>query len=347
MRFLTTAHRAQRTAWQAAVEVSGALGIPGVPDMSALGSTNHVYLLDEPPLVFNVAPAGRDEDDLTNRLSAARILADLGVFVRAAGGLEQPVRSSSGRLVTVWERVITLPDDPDWAEVGRLLGRMADLRLESLGSLRTRLRPADDLTDVHEMLGGLVDAGRLRPAGGALLGRIARRLREEMALDDAATTRVLVHGDLWRPNVLVTPAGALLCDVDELGIGPADWDISALLDWRRPTAAGPARAALLQGWDRELPSRERVRTLMRAAHLRRTVKRLVRNERTPRDGYWDLVRLGAWQQVDRDWNYDGFPELHQSRQEQVRNVLCRTWQLGAERWRGSRSADASARSTRV
>jgi Ser/Thr protein kinase RdoA (MazF antagonist) len=170
-----------------------------------------------------------------------------------------------------------------------------------------------------------------------MLLRISERLCDELAASANSSRRVLVHGDLWQPNVLTTASGPLLCDADEVGVGPEDWDIAALLDWRRPTSAGPARVALLQGWDGDLPRRLRVRALMRAAHLRRTVKRLARSEDTPRDGYWNLVRLGAWQKVSSDWNYDGFPELHQSRPEQVINVLGRTRRLGVERLRTVRS----------
>lgn len=333
---MTTAKRLNQIAWNSAVEVAVLLGAPP-PSLHALGSTNHVFLLNEPPLAFNVAASDRSRAELSGQLAATRLLAELGVFIKLHPGLEQPVVSTTGRLVTVWERVQTVHADPDWKKVGRLLRLIGNIAAADVVKLQPELRAADDLCDVQAAIERLKFSGRLRPSDAAMLYRISDRLSDELNDTARSSRRVLVHGDLWQPNVLTTAQGPILCDADEVGVGPEDWDIAALLDWRRPTSAGPARVALLEGWGGDLPRRLRVRCLMRAAHLRRTVKRLARSEETPRDGYWNLVRLGAWQRVFSDWNYDGFPELHQSRPEQVFNVLGRTRKLGAERLRTVRS----------
>jgi Ser/Thr protein kinase RdoA (MazF antagonist) len=335
-----TSQRLSRLAWDSAAEVAALLGVDE-PSTHALGSTNHVFLVSHPPLALNVATLERDSTELASRLHATALLADIGVFTRLHPGVDQPVRSSNGRLVTVWQRVEVQDVEPDWYKVGRLLRRISEVPRQQVERLQPGLRSADDLSDVTALIERLVTEGRLRQPDAAMLGRVCARLGEELAPLADPSNRVLVHGDLFGPNILTTAEGPLLCDADEVGVGPGDWDIAALLDWRRPTTAGPARLALLQGWDGDLPNRLRVRALMRTAHLRRSVKRLARQEGTPRDGYWNLVRLGAWQKVDEDWNYDGFPELHQSRPEQVFNVLGRTRRMRRQRLRTDGTAEST------
>jgi aminoglycoside phosphotransferase (APT) family kinase protein len=248
------AHRADREAWEAAAEVAATVGVQLAEDAIALGSTNHVWLLDEPALALNVAPAGRDPDELADRLVGARFLADLGVFTSLAEGFASPVVTRQGRLVTVWDRVDVQPGPPDWQQVGELLQRIAEADIAALGDAVNRLRRVDDLTDIIETIDLLLLEGRLSFADAAMLHRIAGRLAIEIDHVRAGQPRVVVHGDLWPPNLLVSPQGMVLCDADEVGTGPADWDLAALLDWGRQSSSGRPREQLLTGWRRTGPT---------------------------------------------------------------------------------------------
>ncbi len=329
-------HRADRQAWQAAAEVAHTVGVELPADAVALGSTNHVWLLDEPALALNVAAPGRLPGELADRLVGARFLADLGVFAALTPGFDAPVETAAGRLVTVWDRVDIRPGPPRWAEVGGLLRRIAEADVSALGSSVERLRKVDDLTDIIRMIDELMDAQQLTVSDAAMLHRVAGRLAADIDERAADHPRVVVHGDLWPPNLLVSPAGMVLCDADEVGTGPGDWDLAALLDWGRLSASGLPREQLLAGWSTptsgraDEPAPARIRCLTRVAHLRRTLRLLTRRPAHPRDRYWDAVRIEGWRRVDHDWCYQAFPELHLSRPQQLRHLVSQTATLG---WR--------------
>ena len=212
---------------------------------------------------------------------------------------------------------------PDPARVATAVEAIARLHLRFTGHpLLGECRLWGGDLGIHFFTSSVRDAiyalDSLRPPGVAL-GHEHRALRDRLLgrlhglLAEAADRgqelqawggpETLLHGDLWRSNVLVvaTPAGpqARLIDWDHAAVGPVAYDLSTLLarfpvgdrlwvleQYRQCTAAG--------GW--RLPTPERLNRLFDTAERARIVNRLI----------WPAI---AVRQGDPDWGVEALTEV--------------------------------------
>jgi hypothetical protein len=152
--------------------------------------------------------------------------------------------------------------------------------------------------------------GRLGLEGSSLCDRLLARLEEhlgEVAPRTEALTRyggpeTLLHGDLWRTNVMVAANGATrvrLIDWDHAAVGPFSYDLSTFLS-RFP--AGD-RTAILRLYEKEvgragwvLPHAAELNSLFETAELARIANRVI----------WPA--LAAWEH-DAGWALDALEEV--------------------------------------
>jgi len=307
---------------QAVVEVARGLDA----DLGSLrrlsdGTSNRVWGLERPFLVLAMAGPHQDALGLRRRVALAARLP--GTFVRPVG---EVVRTSNGALITVWDRVRADARAWDWAEVGAVVAR---LHATPLDRADRALPDAQNLDALAERVRALAASGTLSRRAALLLIRSAARLVAESAGMDGE--RVLVHGDLHRANILCTREGVLLCDIDELARAHPWWDLAFLLDPGRPPGIDArARAALREGYGQPLPEPRAVRTLSRAAHLRRTVRQLEIREPGPTAWYYDRVRVGAWAALEADWTRTLHPVVSRPRHVQAELLLRGEWAMRAE-----------------
>lgn len=280
------------------------------------GSTSEAFRVGDTLLL--VAPAGTDAVHLAARLRVAAALPEAVRLVRPVPGVAEPM-SAGGRLVTAWEWVPNSSGPLSWFDVGVAVRSLhaADVPVGST------LRRVPDPDDLRRRVGKLAAAG-LGDHWMRVLDAVTRRLADELAA--AGTDHggdVLLHGDLHEPNLLRTPTGVTLCDIDELAVGPAAYDLGFLTDPARPTLPpqAAARDQFEAGYGGGLPPLAEARTMARMAHLRRTVGQLEGAARPPRQRYFDRLRLASWEDVLRDWGSDLHPVVTQPRHRQLVRVL--------------------------
>jgi aminoglycoside phosphotransferase (APT) family kinase protein len=122
----------------------------------------------------------------------------------------------------LWKALVILERQPDAAVLGLLARRLHEVTagvlpagipdIEPLALVRAWL-PRLGTEPIGEQVGKLWDE----------LEWLERLWDEAIAGDPLGT--VFVHGDFHQDNVVVTPEGPTLLDLEEAGRGPASWDL--------------------------------------------------------------------------------------------------------------------------
>lgn len=276
------------------------------------GSTSWVFDLPAGRVVLIVARPGRTSGHLAARVAAAGVLSARLPFVEPLDPPGRPVATSVGLHVTAWRRVDVRSGRPDWAAVGATVRALHEVAPAALAPTGLPLINVQQLTDVTSAVSALHGSGGLARRDAETLRRAADLLSAELVSLDPQ--RVVVHGDLHRPNILSTTQGCVLCDTDEIGLGSPDWDLGFLVDpGRRGSLDGAAGAEFERGYGRGLPDPANARTVARAAHLRRTVRQLAIERPTLRERAWSRARLDAWRDMIGNWSLDLQPVVGQPR----------------------------------
>ncbi|MFD8316273.1 aminoglycoside phosphotransferase family protein [Kitasatospora purpeofusca] len=164
----------------------------------------------------------------TREVHVARWLAASAVRAVEPLAIEQPVEAN-GRPATFWAEI---PEHEhgtiaDVAEVLRTLHALPEPDF-GLGGLDPFVRIAERL-----------QAATSLPAGDRQwLLSLHRDLAEAWPASLAASTAITpVHGDAWPGNIVRTPAGPLLMDLERFSIGPREWDLTSTAVRARTTGA--------------------------------------------------------------------------------------------------------------
>jgi phosphotransferase family enzyme len=149
--------------------------------------------------------------------------------VRLWSGGDQPM-IVRGHEITIWDDVRSLrPPDPE--DLAVLLQAVHALAEEPAG-----LPAWDPITGIRQRIGA---AARLSPEVIAFLRAECDAVAGELLQLDTIERLLpagLLHGDAFLGNVIVGPAGPLLCDFDSTSRGPREWDLT-------PVAVGARRFA--------------------------------------------------------------------------------------------------------
>lgn len=225
MAAVTTSARAAR-ALEAVAVATAPLGVP--TDGAAVWREGTSVLVDLPATeviarIDDRAPLERSE----RQVQAALVLAGAGVpSIRLALTDEQPFEvlvEQQVVAVTLWHREVHVGRRAEPAEVGRLARMLHDATADGAGC--GGLRPLLPLQAVGEQIEAA--RGNRASAGDDLevLAAARDRLEREWAAAVEGAATALVHGDLHADNVIVTPDGPRLCDLELAGVGPTAYDL--------------------------------------------------------------------------------------------------------------------------
>nr|WP_269810175.1 aminoglycoside phosphotransferase family protein [Kineosporia rhizophila] len=170
-----------------------------------------------PDLIARVARPHADLESLRRPLAVARWLESHAVPAVKALPIEQPIQTSAGAWVSLWE---SLGRDAAYGaavDVGQLVRRLHDLPLGEVDL--PKLRPFDRAERRIEHA----------PIGGDDREFLWRRLGEVRRGYSDLNWQLgfgPVHGDASVGNVLLDQQGTpTLIDLDEFAIGPREWDL--------------------------------------------------------------------------------------------------------------------------
>lgn len=180
---------------------------------------NGVFLLARHPVVVRIVLAPSISYRADSVVDGARWLArnDMPV-VRLLPGVEQPVRVG-GHIATLWEAVDDLGSPQTGDEMGELLRELHSLPLPA------GLPEWRPMADTRNRLN---DAEELSPDDRAFLERRCDEIEGRLERSRFPLPRSVVHGDAHLGNVIASPHGPVLCDLDSLCVGPPEWDLTPM-----------------------------------------------------------------------------------------------------------------------
>jgi len=152
----------------------------------------------------------------------SEVLTELGVTsITVTDPFEQPVVTDAGA-VTMW----TWLEVVDGEVPPRVLGQVARALHDATRGGLPDVPDFDLLAAVEAELDRAEESGLTAHADLALLrDRVARIVDDWPDAEDDPLGVALVHGDLHRHNVLSTPGGPVLADLELAGVGPVCADI--------------------------------------------------------------------------------------------------------------------------
>ncbi|MCB9766349.1 MAG: aminoglycoside phosphotransferase family protein [Alphaproteobacteria bacterium] len=175
---------------------------------------------------------GHEPDGVSRQLQAARLLEARGVpAARLLFPDAAPIDTEVGRLV-FWELLEDTGRPPTAIELGRLARQLHDA---TATDRPPGLRCVDLIAMVPDALQG--DDPRL-PALRARCVALRRRL--DARIHPGAADLVLCHADLHRDNVVVTPEGPKMVDLEHAGLGPRSLELAPMLVMERRYGASPS-----------------------------------------------------------------------------------------------------------
>jgi aminoglycoside phosphotransferase (APT) family kinase protein len=199
------------------------------------------------------------------QVAAARLLEECAVpAARLIVPDEQPMVYVDGA-VTLWRRLTILTGEPSPVTLGHLARHLHEA---TRGSLSTEIPALDPISTTLDGLGQAASGGRF---GGI------EDLWEEFYKLAAAWDRIsaedplgtaLVHGDYHVNNVVLTPDGPTLIDLEDSGGGAVSWDLASQMVAVRRFGASPARySSFCDAYGADLMTWDGAETLCRTFEL--------------------------------------------------------------------------------
>jgi Ser/Thr protein kinase RdoA (MazF antagonist) len=241
------------------------------------------------------ADALQDEQDFLAELAGE----ELPVIVPLPGIDGKPLQCHDGNTFAIFPkrggRALDEPDEQQWLETGRLLGRVHVVGSRHQTRDRIVMRP-DESTEEHIQY--LLDKHLTRPdlhdRFEAAVDEVLDRI--EPLFENVECLRI--HGDLHRNNMLWRPGEPLaLIDFDDMAEGPAVQDLWMLLPGRAADA-GRELDLLLEGYETFRPLRRGELRLIEPLRFMRMIHYLAWCGRQQEDG--------GFSRLSPDWGTERF-----------------------------------------
>jgi Ser/Thr protein kinase RdoA (MazF antagonist) len=237
----------------AAVTLARELGLRVDEPVVLRDLTNVLVHLRPSPVVARVSVtlAGRGAQALRNELEFARMAAEAGApVVPPAAGVPAVPHAQDGHTITFWRFVEHRRAEPaDAAEVGQSLRALH----EAMRDVDLRLPAFDRLDEVTAELAAMEPEDEVGTSDELRLMQRAVAAARERLLSLRFASQPL-HGDAHSGNVFITDAGPLWSDLENVCLGPVEYDLACLV-WRdrvHEGTAGVASAHAYGSHDQEL-----------------------------------------------------------------------------------------------
>ncbi|OLZ55160.1 hypothetical protein BS329_03790 [Amycolatopsis coloradensis] len=285
------------------LEVAGEqAGVSTVGATLIRDGTNVLYRLTG-GVVARIGPAG-SQLVAERQIRASRWLAEAGVtVVRTIDNIEQPTVVGD-QPVTWW---VELPEHRHAtpAELGSTLRQLHGL----VASEALPLPIVDPLEGLDASIGRgfiLLDEDR------AWLKSLVKQLGVDYRELAPSVPLTVIHGDAWQGNVVVPMAGGdpVLLDLDQLGLGPREWDLVSLAvdytDFARIVEAD-YRAFVVAYGGYDMTVWPGYRTLATIRELRWTAFVLGKSDVSAKAAEQARYRVSCLKgEVDRPWTWSAF-----------------------------------------
>jgi Phosphotransferase enzyme family len=178
---------------------------------------NAVFRLAAHPVVVRIVLTSELSHRAENAAAAARLFAANNVpSVALLDDVPGPV-DVGGYSVSFWHAVVDTKNAPTAADLARLLTQVHRIPCSETGLARW-----NPIADLHARITGANYFDR------DAVDFLRRRCDAvEVRLDSlrCVLPPSVIHGDAHLRNLITTPAGTVLCDLDTVCIGPREWDL--------------------------------------------------------------------------------------------------------------------------
>jgi Ser/Thr protein kinase RdoA (MazF antagonist) len=245
--------------------------------------------VERPPLLIKLA-APEARDALGRSLRLGEFLREAGVPV-AAPAIEfadGPVQAGE-RWAGFWRWEESRPERPDPAVVGRSL-RLLHERLAGFGA---RIPDLDPIVTSTERLALIRESGVVPAESIDFLAARLDRLSEAWDRFETQLWVSPIHGDFKIANLMTTPDGPLIMDLDDVRVAPWEWDLATISRSAHDGWSAEEWPAFSAGYGHDLVSQPRAEPLRELTHLGALIFQLARH-RSPQRLKRGRALLDEW-----------------------------------------------------
>jgi aminoglycoside phosphotransferase (APT) family kinase protein len=267
-------------------------------------TNNAVLRLPQASVVLRIAGSAVIGARAERVVRAARLLAGQGVpAVRLWAGSDHPILVR-GHEITIWDDVRTVR--PTRAE--DLAGLLR--AVHAVPAVPAALPSWEPISGIRQRIATVATVGS--EALAFLRSECDAVAAELLELDDVEPLlpRGLVHGDAFLGNVIVGPAGPVLCDFDSTSWGPREWDLTPVaVGARRFRDGADLQRRLVRSYGTDVTGWKGFRTLRRLRELQLVTSVLPVLEANPRLQQQWRLRLDSLRRKDDDARWTTYAEL--------------------------------------
>jgi hypothetical protein len=248
--------------------------------------------VDRPPLLVKVGAAESDGAVLERSLDLGRFLGDAGVPVAApAAELSLGPVPVDGHWAGLWRWERSRPGSPDPADTGRALRQLH----EALASYPGEIRELDPIVTSVDRLAAMAEAGVVDSGSVDFLRARLDRLAEAWARFESRLGVGPIRGDFKLANLMATPTGPLIMDLDDVRIAPWEWDLATISRSAHDGWSAAEWPAFSAGYGHDLLDQPEADPLRELTHLGALIFQLVRYN-SPRKLERGRALLAEWMQ---------------------------------------------------
>ena len=230
--------------------------------------------VERPPLLIKLAaPEARDALERSLRLGEFLREAGVPVAAPAVEFADGPVQAGE-RWAGLWRWQRSLPVRPDPEATGRSLRQLH----ESLLDWDKQVPVLDPIVTSSERLTLIRPSGVLQEASVDFLGQRLNSLSEAWDRFNTELGVGPIHGDFKIANLMATPEGPLIMDLDDVRVAPWEWDLATISRGAHDGWSAEEWPAFSAGYGHDLLSQPEAEPLRELTHLGALTFQLVRHQ---------------------------------------------------------------------